>query len=157
MKYLNPKHSKTFYINVFPPKHSRNILHLIQYHRKFRSLFKEQNEMFLASYISLWNWYSIICTILTKVVHSIHQFIWWGVYGLIYLHGTIFFADELEFWFLAKRKWSVLNNCPDRFLFFQVAQLGCKAFALLFDDIEPEMCKQVSRLNQLGLVMSALR
>lgn len=30
----------------------------------------------------------------------------------------------------------------------QVAQLGCKAFALLFDDIEPEMCKQDKEVFQ---------
>lgn len=30
----------------------------------------------------------------------------------------------------------------------QVAQLGCRAFALLFDDIEPEMCKQDKEVFQ---------
>ena len=29
-----------------------------------------------------------------------------------------------------------------------MAQLGCKAFALLFDDIEPEMCKQDKEVFQ---------
>ena len=32
--------------------------------------------------------------------------------------------------------------------FSQVAQLGCRAFALLFDDIEPEMCKQDKEVFQ---------
>ncbi len=30
----------------------------------------------------------------------------------------------------------------------QVSQLGCKSFALLFDDIEPEMCKQDKEVFQ---------
>ena len=30
----------------------------------------------------------------------------------------------------------------------QVSQLGCKCFALLFDDIEPEMCKQDKEIFQ---------
>ena len=40
-----------------------------------------------------------------------------------------------------------MNSSEFFFLQFclQVAQLGCKGFALLFDDIEPEMCKQVRR------------
>jgi hypothetical protein len=43
---------------------------------------------------------------------------------------------------------STIDIHKPRIRLFQVAQLGCKAFALLFDDIEPEMCKQDKEVFQ---------
>jgi hypothetical protein len=41
------------YKNVFPPNYSRKVLCLMKYVSNFHSLWKKENEMFLASYINV--------------------------------------------------------------------------------------------------------